>query len=183
MTKASQVTVHGPKHAAFPYQPGHCRHCDEFAETAPAYLEVTKTITYWVYVADRSMLGISGAPPYEVADAWELLDDWEDKKRLPHYHEEGDLEVEVLDDLPIWANPPVDADGPSRILWRASRQLTSAMSMLYRARYREGYCPEVSAIIGELRKIDDRLSQMAREVDDIREDGGSGVIHERTDAA
>ena len=182
---ATVTAVHGVKHPAYPFKAGHCGLCDEAAEHQPAFLEVSMVKTFVVAVADRSDLGIAG-PPYEAVHLYEEVEGWCD--RIAGFMEfvDGHLEVQVHDQRPeadVWYQTKVvEHDAPSRMLWRARNELSDAARTLSRARYREGHCPELDALTGEVRRLEERLRLMAIEVDKLREAGESGVIHVREPA-
>lgn len=187
-SRASVTAVHGSKHAAYPFEAGHCGQCDEVAEHRPAYVEVSLTERFVVKVADRSDLGIGPKPPYEMSDVGEELDRWRDLMGPePHAHTYGELDVEVHDESPdsgSWYHPEVlDHDGQPQMLWRARRELGEAARTLVRARYREGHCPELDQITRDIRALEERLRIAATEVDEHRANGGTGVIHTREPAA
>lgn len=78
---------------------------------------------------------------------------------------DGDLTIDTEDHGGWWEPDVIDGDDRERYLWSAREFVGRARYELSCGRYREGRCPELDAVNGDLARLEDRLRLMAMEVE------------------
>lgn len=151
--------------------------CDGCCSTKPERrrLRVVMTRTMWVDVdadvAERCLsdhddchAGCTRSHP-DLTDLSDRVARWHRAAAYGHEYIESDLTVEDGTGDQPWYCEPLDGDTPEKYLWSARHFVIEARYHLASGRYREGRCPELDAVNGDLARIEDRLRLMALEVD------------------